>query len=574
MSPSATSYSSSTINITWNKPSSPNGQMKRFEIYMYDVSSRYQVPYLKVSTTYLQLSAQIGNLQPYTKYQFSIKACNSAGCTQHSYKVTATTKATSPQNQPPPLKVDKNSSSISLAWLNPTIVNGPLPVDFIIERMSPPFNAPPPQVTAGIRFPGFGYYQYSGRIVPDSSTTVIEFYFKTRYLDGMIFYASSSNQGDVIVIEFRDGCPWFVFDTESGAAAFTISKNTTFNDNKWHHVYLTRNSRDGTILIDKTYGGLGSGSGSQNIISQITDVFVGGLPNQYRITRQDYGNMTLKRIPFIGCLKEFKFKDVQLDFSTAINETNVASLEDYCPDLQPGLYFKGGGYLVLKPGIFKDVKSFRINLKIRTLSQNAPIMFAASSDVFFILHLQNSALILQYKTLSVTSYHVITANSICDGEWHHIYLKTNGRDLTVLVDRAEKPVAALPFDFYLTSKVFMGGAPANVKNLDVNILKILNESSNFAGCINELTIGNMIYLPSSVDSFHNVDFDGCPYGKGTKTCTDPIREGLYDGKQRFLELTGMQPFTEYLFRVKSYHKGTTGYGISKWVSLRTGDGGE
>lgn len=118
----------------------------KFDIYRYDESTSYQVPYLKASTAYLQLSTQIGNLQPYIKYQFLIKECNSAGCKQHSYKVTATTKAISPHNQPPPPKVNKNSSSISLVWLNNTILNGPLPFNFIIEWMSPPFNAPPPQV--------------------------------------------------------------------------------------------------------------------------------------------------------------------------------------------------------------------------------------------------------------------------------------------------------------------------------------------------------------------------------------------------------------------------------------------
>ena len=51
----------------------------KFDIYRYDESTSYQVPYLKASTAYLQLSTQIGNLQPYKSISSWLKNVTQLG---------------------------------------------------------------------------------------------------------------------------------------------------------------------------------------------------------------------------------------------------------------------------------------------------------------------------------------------------------------------------------------------------------------------------------------------------------------------------------------------------------------
>ena len=261
------------------------------------------------------LQTTVKQLTPFTQYQFSIKACNAIGCTAHSFKVTTQTTAAAPENQSPPQAFAITSTSISLKWVLPQTLNGPALLRYIVERTNPVFHEPPMQVSAGVRFPGFGYYQLNKNFIPDSATTEIEFEFKTKYSSGLLFFASSDGQEDLLAIEFREGRPWFMFDTESGPTVFTVSQNMTFHDGNWHSVRLTRNMRDGEIVIDEFFKGSGSGTGSANVIGQISKVFVGGLPSNFSIIRKDSGIYTLNRHPYIGCIRNFKYKGVAVNFT-------------------------------------------------------------------------------------------------------------------------------------------------------------------------------------------------------------------------------------------------------------------
>ena len=570
--PTAISYNSTCMHLTWNEPGQPNGIIKRYEVYRYE-KPNFVNPILTTSTIGTVRRTTIFNLLSYTQYQFSVKACNVIACTTHSVKIVATTKASAPIGQSFPIATIYNSSTVVLSWQPPSILNGPSSLNYIVERILPYLNHPPSDVIKGVRFPGFGFYQFSGSLITSSATTRVEFYFKTRYADGLIFFASSQQQEDIMVIELRDGSPWFIFDTESGPAAFTISINKRFDDNEWHHALVTRDLRDGTIMIDRKYSGAGSGSGLKNVIGQISNVFLGGLPSNFNITRKTYGNTTLKRRPFIGCMKGFKYKNTLVNFETAIKTWSVSPLSSFCPgSYGPGLYFTPGSNLVLKKGVFKGGQAFSLKFKLKTSSEVALILYAFAKDVLFLVYLKNKNMYLEYQTAASNGLYALSSFPLCDGKWHSIRIENSARQIFSYIDGNMKSITTFPLDFIITSETFIGGAPISSEASTVLISKGLTNS--LSGCIDELVIDSMVYLPSVVLSHHNIEFDGCPPAYSTVSCNNEKIEKIYDGSSKTSTSTGLDTYTEYLYRVKSYHKNIPGFGVSDWMPVRSGEGGE
>ena len=130
----------------------------------------------------------------------------------------------------------------------------------------------------------------------------------------------------------------------------------------------------------------------------------------------------------------------------------------------------------------------------------------------------------------------------------------------------------------ITSKFFFGGVPdASVAE---SKLKMQNDVTNikFSGCMGDITLLSKLDLQSSVDSFVNVEFDGCPAMNNdslmTSSCQGQQIHQIYDGDRLDTRDGGLKPYTEYMYRVKSYHPRIVGYGVSDWVPVRSGEGGK
>lgn len=559
--------------MSWTVPFQSSGIIIRYEVYRYEISSNYASAILSSSTAGNVFKTQIGNLTPYSTYQFSIKACNSYSCTPHSSKVEARTLPSPPSGQNPPTGVALNSTSIGLFWKIPSNPNGPLTMNYIVEKVLPSFTYPPPKVVKGVQFTGFGYYQFHGSVIPDSATTLIEFYFKTHYPDGLILYASSPQQEDLIVIELRNGMPWFVFDTESGPGAFTVSATKTFNDDQWHHVLVSRDMRNGSMTVDNYFSGTGTGTGNKNVIGQISNIYVGGLPDTFKILRADSGKATLTRLSFIGCIKNFLIKKNPLLFETAIGKENVPPITDHCPVLQSlGLFFKGYGYITLEKGVFNGGANFYLKFDIITVYKDALIFYAPVTSGYFVVYIRASQLYLQYKTQTKSEILPMSSSIICNNVAHKVEIKSSARQLTLLVDNVPKPVKLLPSDLTVSSEIILGGI-----SLDSTIrptLTSLGIVTTFGGCIMNLQIGTSVSFQHVIKEHRNVDFNGCLHvSNGVTSCTNPQPQTVYNGAALKTSSTGLKPYTEYLFRVRSYQRNVFGYGDSDWACLRSGEGG-
>ena len=364
--------------------------------------------------------------------------------------------------------------------------------------------------------------------MPDSAETRLEFSIRTRFPDGLVFYAASDQQEDMLAVELRSGKPWFIFDTETGPAAFTVSGSIRIDDGAWHTVLVTRTRRDGEIRVDGVYVGRGSGGGSANIIGQISSFFVGGLPTSHQNRRSDTGDVVLKRAYFIGCLKGMKYKNVNIDFNQAV-QSSVDHLYTHCPsDLTFGIHFKGGGYAVLPSGNFSGGSLFVIQMFIRTTYSSGLLLFAYDGSTTAIaLTIDAGNLTLSFKTPSRTGKESARYPQICDGRWHNVTL-TGFSSLSVLhIDGSSLTFSSVPPDAVVNSRVYLGGVPK--ESVAANMLKALINTDliAFGGCLRSIQFARKVVVQRDVLESRNVAFDGCPADFGPSssvaTCTDPSR---------------------------------------------------
>lgn len=149
-----------------------------------------------------------------------------------------------------------NSSMIRLTWEAPTSLNGPAPL-YSVEKTVPSLSYPP-MVVQGTRFPGGGYYLFPPDIIPPNVAftgkflwiyprwgpvvfkrfiqsctnymTGIRLKFKTKQRNGLLLFAASAGrQEEFLVLQFKSGRPWFIFDPQGQfySKGFTLRFMTT-----------------------------------------------------------------------------------------------------------------------------------------------------------------------------------------------------------------------------------------------------------------------------------------------------------------------------------------------------------
>ena len=137
-----------------------------------------------------------------------------------------------------------NATRMEIMWEPPPNLNGP-DVTYTLRKTRGSFSHPPPSVSKGTRFPGFGYYKFPAYTIPQGvafsgsklskiANTCInisnlirqkqcnhapfagfELWFKTRQLDGLLLFAATEGgQEEFVAIQLRAGRPWFLFDPQ------------------------------------------------------------------------------------------------------------------------------------------------------------------------------------------------------------------------------------------------------------------------------------------------------------------------------------------------------------------------
>lgn len=407
-----------------------------------------------------------------------------------------------------------SSSSISLTWTQPKIPNGPLPPSYNVTRSPAAFNHPPQEVTAGVHFPGLGFYKFPANFVGAGAVNKIELSFRTKYPDGLIlFLASDGKQEDLLAIELREGKPWFIFDCQDGPAAFTIQDPVRFDDNKWHYLRVDRMNSLGTLTIDGVYSNSGSSAPPSTFIGGNTGVYIGGLPSKFVITRKDSGNAVIRRHGFIGCLKEVKSNSRVFDWTAALEKKGVDPESNACPvsGNDTGAFLRGGGFIVIKSGILTGNVFFVIELSLRTQFRSGILLFAYGPSSHVALHLVDGRVNVKLRGRSnQTRAH---DKEVCDGKWHSISIVGVRDSSFVIAVDGNNNNNFYPITYItINSDLYFGGVPVEEEEVVGRVKDAgIDPYDSFGGCIKDLKIMSKVfyYLNKNVIKMRNADLDGC-----------------------------------------------------------------
>ncbi|XP_073409429.1 usherin [Dendrobates tinctorius] len=583
--PSVFPLSSNSLNVSWEKPSN---NVARGEISGYTINmvSRDQVEISDmrgVSSQVLYVAEshevyyEVTGLEAYHDYAFTVTLCNKIGCVT-SNPATGKTLASAPEGIKPPLVEGINSTVMKITWSPPVKLNGPSPF-YQLERIEPSLTIQDKTTfIKGVHFPGHGYFRFSSSSLPENTYfTGIKVQFRTKEAEGLILCAvSAGTQEEYIVLQIRNGRPYFLFDPQESAVAVspTNDDNRLYNDSKWHQIVVTRNEASGTITVDGKYSGSASAAGSSTVIGENTGVFVGGLPSNFSVKRKD---AQIIQRSFVGCLGDIFIQKSDnpkewrlLDWDKAEERHNVYETWEGCPEsAEQGAHFLGFGFLELAPSVFPDVKDIEISFMFKTDQLRGLLLFTYSSEGpdYILVQLDNGNLHVKSKSnSSLVHGHLWAGLSYCDGRWNHLLLEKEGKHFYIrlnnLMERMVEPEA---LNIKVNSPVFVGGVPESVQIL----FPELHMQQGFGGCLKDtsFTRGVVVNIASVSNSALRVSLDGCPSPNRSTSCRGNDSIIIYEGKEENVHDHGVQPFTEYLYRVIASNDG--GSGASPWSRGRS-----
>ncbi|KAM9016840.1 usherin [Ara ararauna] len=582
-SPSVFPLSPYSLNVSWEKP---EDNLARGEVMGYSINlmteQRFLPPFsqvLHIAEAH-ELSYVAMGLKPYRTYNFTVTLCNQIGCVT-SEPGMGQTLAAAPRKISAPRVEGINSTMVKINWNEPEELNGPSPI-YQVERMDASLTTWSAEVMKGIRFPGNGYYKFASSTLPANTYfTGIKVKFRTREPDGLIFFsASPGNQEEYIALQLRSGRPYFLFDPQGSAVAVTPTNDggKEYNDNSWHQIIATRIQALGNITVDGQYTGFSLATSGSNMIGENTGVFVGGLPQGYPIVRKDVGMKMIVQKGFVGCLSDIYLKKVHtpyenwesLNWEDAEEQNNVCHIWEGCPVvLAEGAHFLGKGFLELHSGVFSGGLEFKISFKFRTDQLNGLLLFVYNKDGpdYLAIELKSGMLNIFLKTGTVfTQVDLWLGLSYCDGKWNKVTVNKEGSVVSASVNELrEQMLEPGVQELNVNSPVYVGGIPPEIQNF----YKELALEQGFGGCMKDVKFaqGAVVNLASVSSSAVRVNLDGCLSTDSAVNCRGNDSILVYQGKEQSIYESGLQPFTEYLYRVVASNEG--GSLPSAWTRVRT-----
>ncbi|KAK1328091.1 hypothetical protein QTO34_012514 [Cnephaeus nilssonii] len=522
--PSVSPLSPHSLNVSWEKPADnvTRGDVVGYEISMISEQSPQQPAPVVFSqvlarTESQQLSYIVSGLKPYRIYNFTVSLCNSVGCVASASGAGQTLPAAPAQLRPPSVE-GVSGTAIRARWLPPAEPNGPAPV-YQLERRETSLPAPGARAEKGVRFPGHGYYTFPSSTHPvNTGFTGIKASFRTRVPEGLlVFAASPGNQEEYFALQLKHGRPYFLFDPQGSSVEVTTTNDDgkQYSDGKWHDIVAVRHQAFGWITLDGQYTGSSGALNGSTVIGENAGVFVGGLPWGYAVLRKD------------------------------------------------------AGFLELDPGTFHGGLDFEISFKFRTDQLNGLLLFVYNKDGpdFLAVELKSGILSLRLNTsLTFTRVDLWLGLSYCDGTWNTVTVRKEGAlvsaSLNELMERVSQPRAQ---PLAVNSPVYLGGVPPELQDSHTH----LGLEPGFGGCMRDVAFerGTALRLASVSSGAVRVNLDGCLSSDSAVNCRGNDSILVYRGPEPSAQERGLQPFTEYLYRVMASHEGGSVW--SDWSRGRT-----
>ncbi|XP_006890633.1 PREDICTED: usherin [Elephantulus edwardii] len=582
--PSVLSLSPYSLNVSWEKPEDnvTRGEVVRYIITMISEQPLQQsIPVVSSQVLYTAKSQELSyiakELKPYRIYNFTISLCNSVGCVTSAPGAGQTLAAAPVQLSSPHVEAI-NSTTIHVRWLPPEELNGPAPV-YQLERRETSLAAPLAVMVKGIHFVGNGYCRFPSSTLPaNTDFTGIKASFRTRVPEGLIVFAASpDNQEEYFALQLKNGRPYFVFDPQGSPVEVTTTNDNSkqYNDGKWHEIIAIRHQATGQITLDGQYTGSSAALNGSTVIGDTTGIFVGGLPQGYTILRKD---PEINQKGFVGCLKDVFFMKhfnpsviwEPLEWEDYEEKINVYNSWEGCPtSVKEGARFLGRGFLELSSYVFHGGMDFEISFKFQTDQLNGLLLFVYNKDGpdFLAMELKTGVLSFFLNTsLVFTQVDIRLGLSYCDGKWNKVIMRKEGSAILAsvneLMEQTSQPKAQ---PLMVNSPIYVGGIPQELHNT----YKQLSFEQGFGGCMKDVkfTRGAVVNLASVSSSAVRVNLDGCLSTDSAVNCRGNDSILVYQGKEKGVYENGLQPFTEYLYRVIASHEGGSAY--SDWSRGRT-----
>ncbi|KAM6979899.1 usherin [Aplochiton taeniatus] len=600
--PEVTASSAGSLKVTWR---SAQGHEARGVVTHYQVNLLTEQsvnPFAPPVLTQVLHTARpeesvyvVEGLRAYSFYTFTVTLCTRAGCVSSQPTVGQTLPA-APAGLSHPRLRPCNETTMEVLWDPPTQPNGP-PALYQVERTDLSLSDPSDPVVRGTRFPGNGYYRFpSDTLVINSDFTGLELSFRTKEPDGLLLCAiSPGNQEEYVALQIQNGRPYFLFDPQGSAVAVGVEGDggRKYNDGQWHVVLATRKRAVGTLVVDHRYRGNASGAAGSTIIGETTGVFIGGLPRDFALLRQDMGDTRLAQQGFTGCLRDVKVmlsdspSEVwePLDWSKATEREAAYEGWEGCPaHLDDGAHFLGQGYLELSPLVFEGGEDFEMRLEFRTDQLNALLVFAHSTHTSDFLLAELEGGLLSWLVSwggHVTELSMWVGLGYCDGDWSHLSLAKRASVLSAAVsDWSEELQAAGGGGGRLSvdSPLYLGGVPSDLAH---PALEGRSHKHSLGGCVRRLTVQSSselsrvavtpVRLSGAAQRSARVCLDGCPTSNSRFNCRGNDSVLVYTGKETRAWDNTLQPYTEYLYRVVASAAG--GWTAGPWERGRSRETG-
>ncbi|NXV84670.1 USH2A protein, partial [Calonectris borealis] len=156
--------------------------------------------------------------------------------------------------------------------------------------------------------------------------------------------------------------------------------------------------------------------------------------------------------------------------------------------------------------------------------------------------------------------------SYCDGKWNKVTVNKEGSVVSASMNELrEQTLEPRVQQLKVNSPVYVGGIPPEIQNF----YKELGLEEGFGGCMKDVkfTRGAVVNLASVSSSAVRVNLDGCLSTDSVVNCRGNDSILVYRGREQSVYESGLQPFTEYLYRVVASNEG--GSVSSVWTRVRT-----
>lgn len=123
-----------SIVANWGIPSKPNGVITRYVLTSKRGAAASEVSHYSG----LSRRVQVTGLDPFTVYEFYVKACTVVGCIRSSTATTVSTRSAAPDSQPAPyVTLMDGGDKVEVTWDAPSQPNGEIKFYDLYKRITP-----------------------------------------------------------------------------------------------------------------------------------------------------------------------------------------------------------------------------------------------------------------------------------------------------------------------------------------------------------------------------------------------------------------------------------------------------